>query len=108
MKKSELKNLINEIVQRKLNKTIQEIGEVGASAIAGTEKGMTDADKKSLATYQAALDKFTNDIRKIDADVAKLHAPVQRKIESLERKKANLAKKQGQIIDRINAIKDKQ
>ena len=92
------------------NETIQEIGEVGASqfGISAPESGMTDSDKKSLATYQAALDKFTNDIRKIDADIVKLHAPVQRKIEGLERKKASLSKKQGQIIDRINAIKDKQ
>jgi peptidoglycan hydrolase CwlO-like protein len=143
MKKFELRNLINEIVQRKLNEarsqiadtvnkiasegenngvlyfsintdsveqneTIQEIGEVGAMGIASPESGMKDSDKRSLATYQAALDKFTNDIRKIDADVAKLHASVQRKIEGLERKKASLAKKQGQIVDRINAIKDKQ
>jgi hypothetical protein len=167
MKKSELKSLINEIVQRKLNEarsqiadavnkiasegeikdvkilthygshdlevvevyenngvlyfgvnadpveqneTIQEIGEVGASefGISAPESGMTDSDKKSLATYQAALDKITNDIRKIDADIVKLHAPVQRKIEGLERKKASLSKKQGQVIDRINSIKDKQ
>lgn len=106
MKKSELKSLINEIVQRKL----KEIGEVGAAEFgaAAPESGMTDSDKKSLATYQAALDKITNDIRKIDADIVKLHAPVQRKIEGLERKKASLSKKQGQVIDRINAIKDKQ
>jgi hypothetical protein len=107
MKKSELRNIINEIVQRKLH----EIGEVGANAIGGIaapESGMTDADKKSLATYQAALDKITNDIRKIDSDIVKLHAPVQRKIEGLERKKASLSKKQGQVIDRINSIKDKQ
>jgi hypothetical protein len=104
MKKSEIRNIINEIVQRKLN----EIGEVGAAGIATPESGMTDSDKKSLATYQAALDKITNDIRKIDSDIVKLHAPVQRKIEGLERKKASLSKKQGQVIDRINSIKDKQ
>lgn len=92
------------------NETIQEIGEVGAAEIgtSAPESGMTDSDKKSLATYQAALDKITNDITKIGADVAKLQAPVQKKIETLERKKASMAKKQGQIVDRINAIKDKQ
>jgi len=90
------------------NETIQEIGEVGAMDIASPESGMKDSDKKSLATYQAALDKFTNDITKIDADIAKFQEPVQKKIETLERKKASLAKKQGQIVDRINAIKDKQ
>ena len=90
------------------NETIQEIGEVGAMGIASPESGMKDSDKRSLATYQAALDKFTNDITKIGADVAKLQAPVQKKIETLERKKASMAKKQGQIVDRINAIKDKQ
>jgi flagellar motility protein MotE (MotC chaperone) len=165
MKKFELRNLINEIVQRKLNdarsqiadtvnkiasegeikdvkimthygshdlevvevfenngvlyfsintdsveqnETIQEIGEVGAMGIASPESGMKDSDKRSLATYQAALDKFTNDITKIDSDVAKLQEPVQKKIETLERKKASLSKKQGQVIDRINSIKNKQ
>lgn len=92
------------------NETIQEIGEVGAAevGISSPESGMSDSDKKSLATYQAALDKITNEIRKIDADIVKLHAPVQRKIEGLERKKASLSKKQGQVIDRINSIKAKQ
>lgn len=88
-------------------KDLKEIGDVGAAELADTQTDMTDADKKQLATYQAALDKVTNDVRKIDADIAKLHAPVQRKIEGLERKKANLSKKQGQLVDRMNALKSK-
>lgn len=95
------------------NETIQEIGEVGADESGSTdtdapESGMKDSDKKLLATYQEALDKFTNDISKIDADVVKLRAPVQTKIEGLERKKADLEKNKGRIVDKIKAIQDKQ
>ena len=106
MERSELKEIVQSIVKRKL----QEIGQVGASAIAdtqATDSGLSDADKKSLVVYQTALDKIKNDIAKIDSDIIKLHAPVQRKIEGLERKKASYSKKQGQIIDKINAIKDR-
>ena len=102
MKRSELREIVQSIVQ--------EIGEIGANAIADTQAsndGLSDADKKSLVVYQTALDKIKNDIAKIDSDIVKLHAPVQRKIEGLERKKAVYSKKQGQIIDKINGIKDR-
>ena len=104
MKRSELREIVQSIVKKKL----QEIGEIGANAIADTQSsndGLSDADKKSLVVYQAALDKMKNDIAKIDSDITKLHAPVQRKIEALERKKAVYSKKQGQIIDKISGIK---
>jgi flagellar motility protein MotE (MotC chaperone) len=104
MKRSELKEIVQSIVKKKL----QEIGEIGANAIADTQAsndGLSDADKKSLVVYQSALDKMKNDIAKIDSDITKLHAPVQRKIEALERKKAVYSKKQGQIIDKISGIK---
>jgi flagellar motility protein MotE (MotC chaperone) len=104
MKRSELREIVQSIVKKKL----QEIGEIGANAIADTQAsndGLSDADKKSLVVYQSALDKMKNDIAKIDSDITKLHAPVQRKIEALERKKAVYSKKQGQIIDKISGIK---
>lgn len=104
MKRSELREIVQSIVKKKL----QEIGQVGANAIADTQAsndGLSDADKKSLVVYQSALDKMKNDIAKIDSDITKLHAPVQRKIEALERKKAVYSKKQGQIIDKISGIK---
>jgi flagellar motility protein MotE (MotC chaperone) len=104
MKRSELREIVQSIVKKKL----QEIGEIGANAIADTQAsndGLSDADKKSLIAYQSALDKMKNDIAKIDSDITKLHAPVQRKIEALERKKAVYSKKQGQIIDKISGIK---
>jgi flagellar motility protein MotE (MotC chaperone) len=106
MKRSELREIVQSIVKKKL----QEIGEIGANAIADTQAsndGLSDADKKSLVVYQSALDKMKNDIAKIDSDITKLHAPVQRKIEALERKKAVYSKKQGQIIDKINNIKSR-
>jgi flagellar motility protein MotE (MotC chaperone) len=106
MKRSELREIVQSIVKKKL----QEIGEVGANAIADTQSsddGLSDADKKSLAVYQSALDKMKNEIAKIDSDIIKLRAPVQRKVEGLERKKASFSKKQGQIIDKINGIKDR-
>ena len=104
MKRSELREIVQSIVKKKL----QEIGEIGANAIADTQAsndGLSDADKKSLVVYQTALDKIKNDIAKIDSDIVKLNAPVQRKIEGLERKKAVYSKKQGQIIDKISGIK---
>jgi flagellar motility protein MotE (MotC chaperone) len=104
MKRSELREIVQSIVKKKL----QEIGEIGANAIADTQAsndGLSDADKKSLVVYQSALDKMKNDIAKIDSDITKLHAPVQRKIEALERKKAVYSKRQGQIIDKISGIK---
>ena len=106
MKRSQLREIVHSIVKKKL----QEIGEVGANAIADTQSsddGLSDADKKSLVVYQAALDKMKNEIAKIDSDIIKLRAPVQRKVEGLERKKASFSKKQGQIIDKINGIKDR-
>jgi len=106
MKRSQLREIVHSIVKKKL----QEIGEVGANAIADTQSsddGLSDADKKSLAVYQSALDKMKNEIAKIDSDIIKLRAPVQRKVEGLERKKASFSKKQGQIIDKINGIKDR-
>jgi len=104
MKRSQLREIVHSIVKKKL----QEIGEVGANAIADTQStdaGLSDADKKSLVVYQTALDKIKNDIAKIDSDITKLREPVQRKIESLEKKKASFSKKQGQLIDKINSIK---
>jgi flagellar motility protein MotE (MotC chaperone) len=106
MKRSQLREIVHSIVKKKL----QEIGEVGANAIADTQStdaGLSDADKKSLVVYQTALDKIKNEIAKIDSDIIKLRAPVQRKVEGLERKKASFSKKQGQIIDKINGIKDR-
>ena len=106
MKRSELREIVQSIVKKKL----QEIGEIGANAIADTQAsndGLSDADKKSLVVYQTALDKIKNDIAKIDSDIVKLNAPVQRKIEGLERKKAVYSKKQGQIIDKISGIKSR-
>lgn len=100
MTKSQLKSVIQEIVQRKLTELDVTDPTVG-------ETGLSDADKKELANLKAQSDKLTSSIKKIEGDVAKLQQTIQPKLQRAERTKAKLQKQQSDIIRKQQAIQDR-
>lgn len=100
MTRSQLKSIIQEIVQRKL------IEQDLADPTMG-ETGLSDADKKELANLKAQSDKLTTSIKKVEGDVAKLQQTIQPKMQRAERTKAKLQKQQSDIIRKQQAIQDR-
>lgn len=100
MTRSQLKYLIQEIVQRKLSE--QDLTDPAAG-----ETGLSDADKKELANLKAQSDKLTTGIKKIEGDVAKLQQTIQPKMQRAERMKAKMQKQQADNIRKQQAIQDR-
>lgn len=100
MTKSQLKSIIQEIVQRKLT-------ELDIKDPAMGETGLSDADKKELANLKATSDKLTEKIKAIEGDIAKMQQTIQPKIQKAERDKAKLQKQQADVIHKQQAIQDR-
>jgi hypothetical protein len=118
MKKSELIELIREIVVRKLNEA-----DIGAS-VSVDQKGNVEskieapqkeddvvkippADQSKLNNLKTQQDKINNSIRKIDGTIKKLEAPVLKKKQDLTRKKASLEQSAGKTSTEIEKIQKK-
>lgn len=102
MTRSQLRNIIQEVVRRKL--TEQDAATMDSSA---AETGLSDADKKELANLKAQSEKINTNVKKIEGEVAKLQQTIQPKIQRAERMKAKLQKQQADIIRKQQAIQDK-
>lgn len=100
MTKSQLKSIIQEIVQRKLTELDIKDPTMG-------ETGLSDADKKELANLKATSDKLTEKIKAIEGDIAKMQQTIQPKIQKAERDKAKLQKQQADVIHKQQAIQDR-
>jgi peptidoglycan hydrolase CwlO-like protein len=117
MKKSELKELIREIVLRKLNEadmvasvSDDQKGNVEAKSDIEPKddtKQMSSADQSKLNSLKTKQDKINNDIRKIDGTIQKLKAPVLKKQQDLDRKNAKHKQDAGRISAEIEKIQKK-
>ena len=99
MTRSTLRNIIQEVVRRKLNE--QDLATVDSSA---GETGLSDADKKKLENLQAQSDKLTANIQQVEGDIAKLKQIIQPKIEKAERTLKNLQTQRANVIGKQQSI----
>jgi septal ring factor EnvC (AmiA/AmiB activator) len=100
-------NMMKEIFEKELNEQLGTVQAADLDKSKKAEEAMSPADKRSMDAYQNALQKITDDVRKIDAEISKLQEPVRAKVSRLESKKATIQKKQGQLVTKIDSIKKK-
>jgi septal ring factor EnvC (AmiA/AmiB activator) len=99
--------MMKEIFEKELNEQLGTVQAADLDKSKKAEEAMSPADKRSMDAYQNALQKITDDVRKIDAEISKLQEPVRAKVSRLESKKATIQKKQGQLVTKIDYIKKK-
>ena len=118
MKKSELKELIREIVVRKLNEvdmsasvSTDQKGNVKANIEDPQKKDdvvkISPVDQAKLDDLKTQQDKINNSIRSIDGTVQRLEAPVLKKKQDLARRKAKLQQTAGTNSTKIEKIQKK-
>lgn len=100
-------NMMKEIFEKDLKEELGSVQAADLEKAKNAEEEMSPADKKTMDAYQNALQKITDDVRKIDAEISKLQEPVRTKVQRLERKKAITQKKQGQLVTKIDSLKKK-